>query len=266
MYGYTRQPAPPAYRVPRNAYGYANAGRNAGAYPSRSNGWSGAAGSLWWQANYDGAEHICATQAGTIIRSCQTRLRAEVPMVFTIDGVLYSSADVTTDGNFGPGSLAALRRVMQNYDPPQAIVDAMRNDWQRLTGGSGNTLPGSRGLPISLATMAAIIYLGAHANLAWSALSIPTTMGTIHFAEPAPVEGSAAGQIRCAPFSQGAAGLDGPDAQVIPVGGSTPRGTPTVPGTAVGPAAVPDEGGGGEMVLGLLLVIGLAMAAGKKRL
>ena len=256
----------------RNAYGYGyddpgafrNASRNAGAYPTRSNGWSGAQASLWWQANYDGAEHICATQAGTMLRSLQTRLRAEVPMVFTVDGVLYSSADVTTDGNFGPGTLAALRRVMDNYDAPQAILDAMRNDWQRLSGGAG-VAAGARGLPISLATMAACIYLAAHANLPWSSLSIPTTMATLHFAMPAPPEGSAAGQIRCAPFAQGASGLDGPDAQTIPLGGSTPRGTPTVSPDAVGPAAAA-AGDDGTMVLGLLLVIGLAMAAGKKRL
>lgn len=240
-------------------------GRNAGAYPARSDAISASPGALWWQANYDGINHLCATQGITLVRQFQQIARNLVPLAYTVDGVAFSSADVTVDGNFGPGSFGALRQILTGLDIPQSVLDAIRNDWQRLCP-TGRTRAGARGLPISLATMAALIFVAAHRESPWSSISIPTTMRTLSFAFEPGDDGSHAGVIVCAPFSEGLAGLEGPNARNVPPGGATPIGTPTVPPADIGspPAAARSSGSGMALVVGLLLVG--ALAAGKKRL
>jgi len=268
MYGYAPTRRTPARRNAygtRNAYGYG--ARNAGAaYPGVSDAWSGFERFLWWQSSFGGMNHLCASQGATIVRALQTVIRAEVPLAFTVRGVLYSSADISVDANFGPATFAGLRKVLESVDVPQTILDTIEQDWQRLCPG-GRTRAGARGLSISLATMAAVIFVATSRLLPWSSLQIPSTMRTLHFAETAIDDGPWAGQIVCSPFSEGAGGLTGPHRETVPVGASIPRDTPGTPIVPGGTVVEPNRGGGGSgIAVALLLVLGAAMAAGKKKL
>jgi hypothetical protein len=266
-YGYTHPVSQLRYARPavRTAYGYdPRPTRNAGAYPARSDALSASPFSLWWQSNYDGVEHLCASQGITIVRQFQQIARSLVPLAYTVDGVLFSSADIVVDGNFGPGSFGALRQILTGLDVPQSALDTIANDWQRLCP-TGTTRTGARGLPIALATMAAIIFVAAHRDSPWSSMSIPSNMRTLLFAQAPGDDGSNAGTIVCAPFAQGAAGIGGADARPVAPGGATPTGTPsTQPGAVGSPPA--SSGGGTSLALVGLVVLGAALAMGKKKL
>jgi hypothetical protein len=165
-------------------------------YPAPSNAWSADRNSLWWKFRDAGVVNVCQSQGRTIVQQLQREILADVPLAFIVDGAGFTRSSITADGNFGPNTFAGLRRMLEDRDVPASIQETVLADYNRL-GPAGHVAAGGRGVPVSVATMACVIWMAVHRNMPWSSLMVPSDIIPIRFAVDAPSDGTNNGVVDC---------------------------------------------------------------------
>lgn len=134
-------------------------------FPAQSTFQNGATQSLWWKAIYDDAgARICASQGRTVTKLAQRYLRRAVPVdSFSVDGARsYNTSDLVSDGIPGEVTQAAMVWVL-GRSSITSLLAGVRADFDAYRGSDG-----TRGLPLSQASCAALIWFaqGAMPDLA----------------------------------------------------------------------------------------------------